>query len=133
MDAMRREKRKPVIEGQSRLWPMAKRLGVPLAWGTDFLFEPPLQREQNQYLLRLREWFTPGEILKLVTYDNARLLALSGLRTPYPGRLGVVEEGALADVILVEGDPLANVELLGDPEANFAVIMKAGRIYKRAP
>ena len=130
MDPLRREKRKPVIEGQARLWPMAKRLGVPLAWGTDFLFEPALNQEQNQYLLRLREWFTPGEILKLVTHDNARLLALSGLRAPYPGRLGVVEEGALADLILVDGDPLANLDLLADPEAHFDVIMKAGRLYK---
>jgi imidazolonepropionase-like amidohydrolase len=129
---MRRQKRKPVIEGQDRVWPLAKRLGVKLAWGTDFLFEPELNAEQNAYILRLKPWFTPAEILKLVTHDNAQLLALSGLRSPYPGRLGVVQEGALADLILVNGDPLANIDLVADPGRNFAVIMKDGVVVKGA-
>ncbi|MEE4339098.1 metal-dependent hydrolase family protein, partial [Erythrobacter sp.] len=128
MDPIRREKRKPVIEGQKRVWPLAKRLGVKLAWGTDFLFEPDLNEQQNAYLLRLKPYFTPAELLRLATHDNAQLLALSGPRTPYEGRLGVVEEGALADLILVEGDPLADIDLIADPQRNFAVIMKDGRI-----
>jgi imidazolonepropionase-like amidohydrolase len=130
MDPVRREKRKPVIEGQRRTWPLAKRLGIKLAWGTDFLFEPELNAQQNVYLLKLKPWFTPAEILKLATHDNATLLALSGPRSPYPGTLGVVREGALADLILVNGDPLANIELVAGPERNFAVIMKDGRIAK---
>jgi imidazolonepropionase-like amidohydrolase len=65
----------------------------------------------------------------MVTHDNAQLLALSGARSPYAGRLGVVEEGALADLLLVNGDPIANLELLANP-ANLAVIMKDGRIYR---
>jgi imidazolonepropionase-like amidohydrolase len=133
MTESRRQKRKPVIEGQARVWPLAKRLGVKLAWGTDFLFEPELNDEQNAYLLRLRPWFTPAEILKLATHDNAQLLALSGLRSPYPGRLGVVQEGALADLILVNGDPLADIGLIADPGRNFALIMKDGVIVKGAP
>jgi imidazolonepropionase-like amidohydrolase len=130
MDPKRREKRKPVIEGQKTVWPMAKRLGVKLAWGTDFLFEPDLNEQQNAYLLRLKPYFTPAELLRLATRDNAELLALSGPRTPYEGRLGVVAVGALADLILVNGDPLANIDLIGDPERNFAVIMKDGKIVK---
>ena len=55
-------------------------------------------------------WFTPAEVLKMATHDNARLLALSGPRNPYPGKLGVVEEGALADLLLVRGDVLAEIE-----------------------
>ncbi len=133
MAEARRIKRRPVIEGQERVWPLAKQLGVKLAWGTDFLFEPEINAAQNAYILRLRAWFTPAEILKLVTYDNAQLLALSGARSPYQGRLGVVEEGALADLILVNGDPLANLELIADPAKNFAVIMKDGRIFKNQP
>lgn len=131
MDPARREKRKPVIEGQERVWPMAKRLGVKLAWGTDFLFEPELNPQQNAYILRLKPWFKPAELLKLVTHDNAQLLALSGPRTPYPGKLGVIEAGALADLILVNGDPLANIDLIGDPARNFAVIVKDGQVVKR--
>jgi len=132
MDPKRREKRKPVIEGQRIVWPMAKRLGVKLAWGTDFLFEPDLNEQQNAYLLRLKPYFTAAELLRLATRDNAALLALSGPRTPYQGRLGVVEVGALADLILVNGNPLAEIDLIGDPGRNFAVIMKDGTIVKGA-
>ncbi|HRN62148.1 MAG TPA: amidohydrolase family protein [Luteimonas sp.] len=130
MDPLRREKRKPVIEGQARTIAAAKRSGVRIAWGTDFLFDPALNVEQNAFILGLREWFTPAEILKMVTHDNAELLALSGLRSPYQGRLGVVEEGALADLLLVEGDPLADLDVLADPERNFVVIVKDGRVVK---
>jgi imidazolonepropionase-like amidohydrolase len=130
MPENRRRKRAPLLLGQDRVWPLAKRLGVRLAWGTDFLFEPEHNAEQNAYLLRLTPWFTPAEILKLVTHDNAQLLALSGPRSPYQGALGVVREGALADLILVAGDPLADLDLLADPVANFAVIMKDGVIVK---
>lgn len=133
MTESRRIKRRPVIEGQERVWPMAKRLGVRLAWGTDFLFEPGLNAEQNALILQLKRWFTPAEILKLVTHDNAQLLALSGARSPYQGSLGVVREGALADLILVNGDPLANIDLVADPAANFAVIVKDGAFVKGAP
>jgi len=130
MDPLRRAKREPVMQGQARMWPMARELGVKIAWGTDFLFEPALNREQNAYILLLREWYSPAEILKLLTHDNARLLALSGLRSPYEGRLGVIEEGALADLLLVRGNPLEDLELIADPERNFLLIMKDGGIFK---
>lgn len=133
MDPARRAKRKPVIDAQQNIWGTAKRLGVKLAWGTDILFDPEVNKAQNSFLLRLQPWFTPAEILKLATHDNAQLLALSGPRSPYQGTLGVVREGALADLILVDGDPLANLDLIADPGRNFDVIMKDGVIVKDAP
>jgi imidazolonepropionase-like amidohydrolase len=65
-----------------------------------------------------------------VTHDNAQLMALSGPRNPYPGRLGVVLEGALADLLLVDGNPLEDLQLIGDPARNFVVIIKDGRVFK---
>ncbi|MGV0967358.1 amidohydrolase family protein [Empedobacter falsenii] len=130
MDEQRKEKRKPVLEGQDKVWPLAKKLGVKLAWGTDFLFEPELNDEQNSYILRLQKWFTNAEILKMITQDNGELLQLSGLRSPYPGKLGVVEEQALADLILVDGNPLKDLSLIANPDKNFLVIIKDGQIYK---
>jgi imidazolonepropionase-like amidohydrolase len=130
MTAERRAKRKSIVEGNARIWPLAKKYGVKLAWGTDILFEPELNAEQNRLILSLKQWFSPAEILRLVTYDNAQLLALSGPRAPYPGKLGVVQVGALADLLLVEGDPLSNIDLLADPQKNFRVIMKDGVVYK---
>ncbi|MBB4118805.1 imidazolonepropionase-like amidohydrolase [Mesonia hippocampi] len=130
MSEQRKEKRKPVLEGQDKVWPLAKKLGVNLAWGTDFLFEPELNKDQNSYILRLKKWFSNAEILKMITQDNAELLQLSGLRSPYPGKLGVIEEQALADVLLVDGNPLKDLSLIANPEKNFLVIIKNGKIYK---
>ncbi len=61
---------------------------------------------------------------------NAEVLALSGPRTPYTGKLGVVEEGALADLLLVDSDPLADMRLLTEPERTLLVIMKDEIIYQ---
>jgi imidazolonepropionase-like amidohydrolase len=79
---------------------------------------------------KMQRWYAPHEILKMVTYDNAQLLKLSGPRDPYPGKLGVVEEGAYADLILVDDNPLENLNLVADAEKNFVLIMKDGKIYK---
>ena len=76
-------------------------------------------------------WYPPAEVLKMATADNAELLALSGPRNPYPGMLGVVQVGALADLLLVDGDPLQDLALLGDPEKNLLVVMKDGQMYKQ--
>src|SRR5690606_37113314 len=130
MDPQRIAKRKPVLEGQEKVWPLAKKYNVKLAWGTDFLFEPELNEKQNEFILRLQKWFTNAEILKMVTQDNAALLQLAGLRSPYPGKLGVVEEGAMADMLLVNGNPLKELELLADPAKNIVVIIKDGKVYK---
>ncbi|MCH7411961.1 amidohydrolase family protein [Belliella sp. R4-6] len=130
MDESRIIKRAPVLEGQQVIWPLAKKLKMKLAWGTDFLFEPSLMDTQNDYIVKLEKWFTPYEILKMVTHDNAQLLALSGLRSPYSGKLGVIEEGALADMILIDGNPLENIGILSQYADKFSVIIKDGKVVK---
>jgi hypothetical protein len=89
-----------------------------------------LAKRQGELLAKLVRWYTPAETLAMATGTNAQLLALSGKRNPYPGKLGVVEQGALADLLLVDGDPIANIKLIEDPAKNFVVIMKDGKIYK---
>jgi imidazolonepropionase-like amidohydrolase len=125
-----RQKKAQVVEGTDNAFKWAMKYGVKLAWGTDFLFDPRQNAKQTADILKLKQWMTPAEILKLVTHDNAQLLALSGPRNPYPGQLGVVAPGALADLLLVDGDPLANIDLIADPAKNFVVIMKDGKVYK---
>jgi imidazolonepropionase-like amidohydrolase len=119
-----------VTDGTDNVYRLAKKLGVKLAWGTDFVFTPELNPKQGKFLAKMKRWFTPHEILKMATYDNAQLVKLCGPRDPYPGKLGVVEEGALADLILVDGNPLENIDLVVDPDSNFKVIMKDGQVYK---
>ncbi|PVY78441.1 imidazolonepropionase-like amidohydrolase [Tamilnaduibacter salinus] len=126
-----RAKQIEMTTGTDTAYKLAKKHGVKLAWGTDTLFDPQLATRQGAQLVKMKRWFEPAEILKMATYDNAQLLALSGNRSPYKGKLGVVEVGALADLLLIEGDPLADIDLIGDSE-NMAVIMKDGRIFKNA-
>jgi imidazolonepropionase-like amidohydrolase len=125
-----RLKKAQVVDGTNNAYVWARKYGVKLAWGTDFLFDPRQNAKQAADILKLKQWFTSAEILKMVTHDNALLLALSGPRNPYPGKLGVVETGAMADLLLVDGDPIANVDLIGDPARNLVVIMKDGKVYK---
>ena len=88
------------------------------------------QLMQGALLAKLTKWYTPAEALVMATGTNAQLLAMSGKRSPYPGKLGVVEEGALADLLLVDGNPIADIKLVADPARNFVLIMKDGKIYK---
>ena len=125
-----REKKDEVIRGTDNAFRWAKQHKVKLLWGTDFLFNPEQNKNQNKDILKLKQWFTPAEVLKLLTFDNAQVFQLSGPRNPYPGKLGVVEPGAYADLLLVDGDPLANLDLVADPTKNFVLIMKDGRIHK---
>ena len=123
-------KLREVITGTDNVYALAKKYKIRTAFGTDILFSPALAARQTSMLSDLTRWFTPAEALTMATSTNAELLDLSGLRNPYPGKLGVVEEGAYADLLLVDGDPLTNIELIEDPAKNFVVIMKDGNIYK---
>jgi imidazolonepropionase-like amidohydrolase len=121
-----------VFAGTDRTFELAKKHKIKTAFGTDILFSAKLAQRQGALLARLVRWCTPAEALIMATGTNARLLALSGKRSPYSGRLGVIEEGALADVLLVDGDPLSDISLLANPAEKLALIMKDGRIYKNA-
>jgi imidazolonepropionase-like amidohydrolase len=123
-------KKKLVVEGTDLAYRMAKKYKLKLAWGTDLMFDPKTADNQSTDILKLETWFTPAEALKMLTHDNAQLLQLSGKRNPYPGKLGVIEVGALADMLLVDGDPTKDLKLLAAPEKAFLVIMKDGKIHK---
>lgn len=128
--AEQQAKHEMVAEGTDNAYRLAKKYGVKLAWGTDLLFNPANAKTQNLNIIKMTRWFSNYEILKMITYDNAQLLALSGRRNPYSGKLGVIEEGALADLILVDGNAMEDITLLGNPEQNIVLIMKDGKIYK---
>ncbi len=128
--SVERAKAEEVWPGIGRTYELAKKYKIKTAWGTDVLFSRALAQQQGAILASLTRWYTPAEALVMATGTNAELLALSGQRNPYPGRLGVVEEGALADLLLVEGNPLENMDLVADPSSNFKIIMKDGVIYK---
>jgi imidazolonepropionase-like amidohydrolase len=119
-----------VYAGTDNAYKLARKYKIKTAFGTDILFDGRLTSRQGAILAKMVRWYTPAEALKMATADNGELMALSGFINPYPGKLAVVEEGALADLLLVDGNPLENIKLIAEPDKNFLIIMKGGTIYK---
>jgi imidazolonepropionase-like amidohydrolase len=128
--SINRIKQLQMFAGTDAAYQLAKKYKIKVAWGVDNLLDAEATARQNEFLTRMLRWYQPAEILKMATADNAALLALSGPRTPYQGKLGVIEEEALADLLLVDGDPTIDLQLLENPDKNLLVIMKDGKIYK---
>ncbi len=126
------EKQLLVSRGTDRACELAKKHGIRTAWGTDILFDRKLSDRQGAQLAKMTRWHEPVDVLRMATGINSELLRLAGPRSPYPAPIGVVEAGACADLLLVDGDPTQNIELLAEPEKNLLVIMKDGRFYKNA-
>ena len=130
MSPVSQKKALQVFAGTENAYRLAKQYNIKTAWGSDILFDAGAARRQGSYLAMMERWYTPAEALRMATANNGELLALSGSTNPYSGKLGVVEEGALADLLLVDGNPLEDLDLVADPDRNFRVIMKDGTIYK---
>lgn len=119
-----------VAQGTVRAYEWAQKYNVKTGWGTDVLFSPDKTHTQGQQLAKITRFYDPLAVLQQATGHNGQLLALSGARSPYPKALGVIQEGAWADMLLVDGDPTKGLNFLAEPEQNLRVIMKDGKIYK---
>jgi len=122
-----------IIAGMENEVILAKKHGVKIGFGTDF-FGPTnaaFAMEALEFKARAK-YFTPVEILRQATSTNAAIVAMSGpMMNPYlAGPLGVIQEGAYADILVVNGNPLDDIELLGDAKNNIPLIMKDGKVYK---
>ena len=121
---------KQLFAGTPKVYDYVRKHGIKTAWGSDVLFSPELGPRQSFMLTHLSNWYKNAEVLQIATSTNAELLGLSNMRNPYPGKLGVLEEGAFADLLVVEGNPVDDIRLLENPQRNFTVIMKDGRVHK---
>ena len=110
------------IERGHQVYGWARKHGVPIGLGTD-LWGPEAQREQLREFEMRRGLDTPAAILRSATVTNAALLM-------QPGRLGTLAEGACADLLVVDGDPLSDIGVLLDPARRLKLIMKDGQLYK---
>jgi len=119
-----------VIAGTNTVYNLAKEHKVKIAFGTDLLFSSTITERQGLMLTHLTRWHDNVEVLKMATSVNGELLAMSGPRNPYQGKLGMIEEDALADLLVVDGNPIDDIELVAKPDQNFMIIMKYGNIYK---
>lgn len=119
-----------VLGGTNSVYTLAKKHKIKTAFGTDSLFSKAISERQGLMLTHLTRWYDNADVLKMATSTNADLLAMSGPRNPYPGKLGVIEAGALADLLLIDGNPIEHIELMATPDKSFMIIMKDGKIHK---
>jgi imidazolonepropionase-like amidohydrolase len=69
--------------------------------------------------------------LKQATSENARLFELSGKIHPYDrGKLGVIQKGAYADLLIYDGNPINDIGVITDPGRYLKLIMKGGKVFK---
>jgi imidazolonepropionase-like amidohydrolase len=110
-----------VIDGALKSLEICKRHGIPVAYGTDLLGQ--LQMAQSEeFTLRARV-LSPAEIIRSATTIGAQVLRMEG-------KLGCLKAGAFADLLVVDGNPLKDLALLGDQGKHLSLIMKAGSLYK---
>lgn len=110
-----------VLEAGLASLEICRQAGVKVGFGSDLL--GPLQEEQSREFLLRREVMSPLEIIRSATTIGAEIVRMQG-------RLGIIEPGAIADLIVVDGDPLRDLNLLQHQGAHLPVIMKQGRFHK---
>ena len=116
-----------------KVWGRNPELKVVL--GSDHVPQWNNGRDYDKKALRDFVYFSQAlgnyRTLKAVTSLSGELNALTGKMNPYKdGPLGVIREGAYADVLIIEGNPLEDIEVMLDPHKNFKIIMKDGKVYK---
>jgi len=124
-------KHRQAYAGIDNMFKIAKKIGFDkIVFGSDIITDPETLAHINDEFKYRAKWFSPAEILRQATANGAELLAMSGPKNPYPGKLGAIEEDAYADLLLINGNPLEDITILTNPDENLALIMKDGKIYK---
>ncbi|PKM01306.1 MAG: hydrolase, partial [Gammaproteobacteria bacterium HGW-Gammaproteobacteria-7] len=131
-DPVQQAKGERVARGTVQAFEQGRAEGVKMAFGTDILMNPGGSASQGRQLAKLTRFMAPLEALRMATGAAGELLAMSGERAPYPGKLGVIEPGALADLLVWDGDPSASLDFIGDPASNLKLVMKGGRVFKES-
>jgi imidazolonepropionase-like amidohydrolase len=124
-----------LVDGVPKEMEYAVKHGVKMAFGTDLLSDwessVAYDNDANQEFVWLAKFMSNADALRMATGNAGELHALSGPNTPYKdGPTGVIQEGAYADVLLVDGNPLEDIEIMTAPGKNLRIIMKDGVIYK---
>ncbi|MCP3958938.1 MAG: amidohydrolase family protein [bacterium] len=122
-----RAKMQQVLAGQDNLIGLIKKYGLKTGFGTDFVFG--IYPRVNEEFAARADYFTPAEILRQATSENAEIVRMAGPLDPY-GDFGEIREGWLADLVLIEGEPLEDITVLARPNESLVLVMKDGKIYK---
>ena len=130
MNADQKAKQRQARNGLNSLMTNAKKIGYEnIVFGADIVTSLETLGNINQELVLRTQWFEPAEVLRQATSKAGKLVALSGPRNPY-GKLGVIEPGAVADILVLDGNPLEDMSVLERPQETLRVIMKGGQLHK---
>jgi imidazolonepropionase-like amidohydrolase len=122
-------KGKAVNKGADNMFTWAAKYGVDMFQGGD-VYTYDLIPNAILNVTILERWFTPAEALRSATSTAGKWLMKTGPKNPYrDAQLGTLQVGSYADVILVNGNPLEDLQLLKDND-NVQLVMKDGRVYK---
>jgi len=125
------KKNKLVCDGFEQAMNYANKYQLKLGFGTDLIFSPQTNGGQGDEFAKFSKYLSNLKILRMATSANAELFSMSGDRHPYrDGDLGVIRAGAYADILLVDGNPLEDLSLLGSNGKHLSLIMKDGNIFK---
>ena len=114
-------KNKNVLKIGTNSLKVAKEAGVKIAFGTDLMGELDIY-QCDEFIIRSNV-LTNAEIIRSATVVGAEVLRMEG-------RLGIISPGAFADLIVVEGNPLEDLNLLTGQGKYLAAIMKEGQFLK---
>lgn len=126
LDENRGEKSRMVREGLDNLIRLIKEHDITTGFGTDFAFGD-YTRIGEEFTARGNYW-SPAEVLRQATSESAEVIRMSGKLNPH-GDFGEIREGWLADLVLIDGEPLEDLSVLADAD-NIVLVMKAGEIVK---
>ena len=128
-DPVRKGKLDEAIKGSANVAKWAKKYGVLMGYGTDLLFSAKGRMDELKDLGLRKEFFSSPEIMIQATGNGGKIVGMSGKRNPY-GKLGVIEEDAMADVLIYSKNPLEDVAIVEDYDNNLKLIVKDGKVYK---
>lgn len=124
------QKTERVGKGLLKQAELVDKYGLKCAFGTDLVGTPEVHAKQNMEFSARKKYFGSFRGIKQATSDTGELLKLSGLLDPYPeAKLGVLCAGAFADMLFVKGNPVADLDILANPD-NIKVVMKGGAVFK---
>lgn len=127
INATNLEKLDVVLKGQENLIALIKKYDITTGFSTDLIagMYPLLTREFTERAM----YWTPAEVLAQATSESAKVIRMAGRLNRY-GNFGEIREGWVADLLLINGEPLDDISVLRDPENNLTLIMKGGKIMK---
>ena len=118
-------------DGTGKVMGWVKKHNAKMGWGTDLIEGFDNRAKQLDDLILRKQWFSSAELMVQATGNNGEIVALSGKRNPY-GKLGVIEEGAMADVLIYNSNPLEDVGVVENHEEHLKLIIKDGKVFKNA-